>query len=138
MLLFGQIINESMGAIGKRRGTAPCAVQRDAELQGGTLHPCSPCAPLFLCPFRHHPAGPGSPRQSRKTSSHCVCPPPVFPASGNAARCRLINQFVSRRVRFVCLTIARCKRQPLASPSERLLIKIWKGLFCVLRKQNNS
>lgn len=92
---------------------------------------------LPLCPLGHCPAGPRAPQGEQGDPGLATHPPTTqgSPTLGRAARHRLINQFVSRTVCFVRLTIARCKWQPLASSSERLLIKIWKGFFCVLKKK---
>lgn len=106
MFLFGQIIHNSL--LEEERGCAP-----------------RPAA----CP--QPPRAPRGQRGDPALLPPCLSWPP--PSPGSAAGRRLINQFVSRTARFVRLTIARCKWQPLASSSERLLIKIWQEIFCVLK-----
>lgn len=77
----------------------------------------------------------GHPGDSEGTRPCRPLPRLAPPGPGSAAGRRLINQFVSRTARFVRLTIARCKWQPLASSSERLLIKIWQEIFCILKNK---
>lgn len=122
-----------MGALRERRGAVPGAAQRDGELWGRTLHPHSPWVPLGTAPLALGTLG-----RARGALPGRLPTTQGSPAPGSAARRRLINQFGSRRVCFVRLTIAPCKWQPLASSSERLLIKIWKGLFCMLKKKKKN
>lgn len=105
------------------RGMESCGAARSI--------PAPPVSPRALPSWPQGTPG----RAGGPQSGHAPTTTQGSPTPGRAARHRLINQFVSRTVCFVLLTIARCKWQPLASSSERLLIKIWKGFFCVLKKK---